>query len=171
MVKIDNIKTIREINDIEGIRNSTSIIKKSFSTVAKEFGFTRENCPTHPSFITIKQLKQLNSKGLTFFGLFPGENQVGFVAVEKADEELYYMEKLAVLPEHRHKGYGKELTGFVIDFIRNNGGKKIGIGIIDEHNVLKNWYKGLGFKEINTQKFAHLPFTVCFMERDTGMLK
>lgn len=75
------------------------------------------------------------------------------------------MEKLAVLPEYRHKNYGAELVRFVFDYIRNRGGQKLSIGIIDEHTVLKYWYKELGFKEIGTQVFNHLPFTVCFMEK------
>ena len=43
--------------------------------------------------------------------------------------------------------------------------KKLSIGLMDEHTVLKNWYKELGFKGIGAQVFHHLPFTVCFMER------
>jgi ribosomal protein S18 acetylase RimI-like enzyme len=100
------------------------------------------------------------------FVLFSGDRQVGFVAIEKADNNLYYMEKLAVLPEYRHKGYGTRLVRFVLDYIKNKGGKKLSTGIIDEHTILKNWYKGMGFKEISTQKFPHLPFTVCFMEKE-----
>ena len=167
----DNKPMTREITDAEELINSVRVIRDSFKTVALEFNLTKKNCPTHPSFVTIRQLKQLRTKGLTFFGLFLSDRQAGFVAVEKADENLYYMEKLAVLPEHRHKGFGTELVGFVLDYVRNNGGNKIAIGIINEHTVLKNWDKGLGFTEINTRVFEHLPFTVCFMERDSSPLE
>jgi diamine N-acetyltransferase len=50
--------------------------------------------------------------------------------------------------------------------MRDNMGRQVSIGIIDDHTVLKNWYLGLEFKETNTKQFAHLPFTVCFMEMD-----
>jgi len=57
------------------------------------------------------------------------------------------------------------LVGYVFDYVRNNGGKTLSITTINENTVLKNWYRGLGFREINTQIFNHLPFTVCFMAK------
>ncbi|MDO9333828.1 MAG: GNAT family N-acetyltransferase [Dehalococcoidales bacterium] len=108
----------------------------------------------------------LKKKGVNFFRGFLGETQVGFVVLEKADEALYYMEKLAVLPGYRHQGYGRKLVEFAVDYVRSHNGKKISIGTIDEHTILKNWYKKLGFREISTRKFNHLPFTVGYMEID-----
>ncbi len=90
---------------------------------------------------------------------------MGFVAVERADASLYYMELLAVLPEYRHSGYGTRLVAFVLDHVRHAGGQKLSIGIINEHKVLKDWYVMLGFAETSTSTFPHLPFAVCFMER------
>ncbi|MFC2070056.1 GNAT family N-acetyltransferase [Chloroflexota bacterium] len=156
-------QAIREITDNE-LSNSAKVIRDSFKTVAIEFSLTKGNCPTHPSLTTVHQLRKLKEKGLLLFGLFLGNIQVGFVAIEKAENDLYYMEKLAVLPDYRHKGYGVELAKFVLGCIKNRGGKKLGIGIMNDHTVLKDWYKGLGFKETSTKRFPHLPFTVCFME-------
>ena len=156
-------KIIREVT-ADALDTSVAIIRQAFGTVADELGLNEKNCPTHPSFVTIGQLNQLREKGLHFFGLFLSDKQVGFVSVEKADSNLYYVEKLAVLPEYRHKGYGGELMKFAIDHVKNHGGKQISIGIIDKQTVLKNWYKDIGFREISTKEFEHLPFTVCFMD-------
>ena len=60
---------------------------------------------------------------------------------------------------------------FAINYIRDNNGQKVSIGIIDEHKTLKAWYKKLSFVEISTLKFPHLPFMVCFMERNFSPLK
>jgi ribosomal protein S18 acetylase RimI-like enzyme len=155
---------INEISGNVGISDSARVIRNSFRTVVKEFNLTRENCPTHPSFITVRQLTELKEKGLNLFGGFIRETQVGFVALEKAEEALYYMEKLAVLPDYRHHGYGQKLVEFAVEYVRNHNGKKISIATIDEHTILKDWYKTLGFKEVSTRKFNHLPFTVCYME-------
>jgi diamine N-acetyltransferase len=163
-------QTINEVSDDNALDKSVIVIQNSFRTVAEEFNLTIENCPTHPSFITIQQLKDLKAKGLRLFGLFEGTNQVGFVAIERVNETLYYMEKLAILPEHRHNGYGTKLVTFVLDYVRNAGGQKLCIGIINEHEVLKDWYGKLGFIEISTSRFPHLPFTVCIMERDFSPL-
>ena len=38
------------------------------------------------------------------------------------------------------------------------------IGIIEENVRLRAWYEGLGFVHTGTRVFAHLPFTVGFME-------
>jgi ribosomal protein S18 acetylase RimI-like enzyme len=91
--------------------------------------------------------------------------QVGFVAIEKADDKVYYLDKLAVLPEYRHKGYGGKLVEFVSNFVKKHNGQKVSLGMINESTVLKKWYQKLGFKETGTQSFEHLPFTVCFMEK------
>jgi diamine N-acetyltransferase len=155
---------ISQIYDSLGIKNSARVIRNSFKTVAREFNLTRANCPTHPSFVTVKKLNELKKKGLIFFGGFSGEVQIGFVALEKADAILYYMEKLAVLPNHRHHGYGRGLVEFAIEHVKKQNAAKISIGTIDEQTVLKEWYKKLGFKEVSTKKFLRLPFTVCYME-------
>jgi len=156
---------IKEINDEQQIRISAALIRESFKTVARDFNLTKENCQTHPSFVTFDQLIKLHRKGLKFFGLFVDLAQFGFVAVERGNETAYYMEKLAVLPQARHKGYGEQLVRFAIDYAAKQGAGKLAIGTIHEHIVLKEWYKNLGFVETGTKKFDHLPFTVCFMEK------
>ena len=114
---------------------------------------------------------ELYKKGLRFFGLFIQDVQIGFVAVERADATLYYMEKLAVLPQARNRGYGTQLIRFVFDYVTRQGAGKLSIGTIHEDTGLKYWYKGLGFVHTGTKKFDHLPFTVCFMEADLALKK
>lgn len=158
------MEEIREIIDKRDLRNSAKVIRDSFKTVALEFGLTKQNCPTHPSFITLDKLWELQKKA-KLFGLFQNNMQIGFVAIEHSSDKLYYMDKLAVLPQHRHKGYGKKLVGFVLDYAKIYKGEKVSLGMIDESAVLKNWYKEIGFEEAGTKEFEHLPFTVCFMEK------
>ena len=155
---------IGEITDSGEVETSVEVIRQSFGTVAHQFGLTKENCPTHPSFVTLEQLKTLHAKGQRFFGLFQDGVQVGFVAAEKITEGEYALEKLAVLPSARHNGYGARLVRFVTDLAARQGARRLSLGMIDRHTVLKDWYKGLGFLETRTQEFSHLPFTVCFME-------
>ncbi|MEK7352972.1 MAG: GNAT family N-acetyltransferase [Chloroflexota bacterium] len=162
--------TIREISDPAEFAGSARVIRNSFKMVAEEFGLTRENAPTHPSFLTVRWLKEKKSDDVKYFGLFLDNRQIGFVVIEKSDEDIYWVEKLAVIPAYRYGGFGAKLVGFAIDYIRGHGGKKVALGMMNEHTVLKNWYKKLGFREISTRKYPHLPFTVCYMERDTAPL-
>ena len=159
---MSDIKEIAYENELE---NSVKVIADSFRTVAIEFNLNKDNCPTHPSLVTLQQLKEMKRKGLKLFGLFEDNVQIGFVAVEKKKGKVYCFEKLSVLPEYRHHSYGGELIAFVSDYVKNAGGKKLSIGIINEHTVLKKWYEANGFQETTVTKFAHLPFTVCFMEK------
>jgi diamine N-acetyltransferase len=158
-----SLEVIKEITNVQGVRHSTRVVKDSFRTVALEFGLTKSNCPTHPSNITFSQLNGLKKKGLKFFGLFLDEVQVGFVAVESNGDGLFYLEKLAVLPEYRHDGYGAALVKYGLNYALINGGTRVSIGIINEHKVLKKWYQGLGFQETGTLNLPHLPFIVGFM--------
>jgi len=156
---------IREISTEDQIVNSVGVIRDAFVTVAREFKLTSENAPTHPFFSTREQLLELHKK-MKFFGLFIDEVQAGFVAVEKADGGTYYLGRLSVVPQFRHRGYGRKLTEFVLNYAKNQGGMKVALGMIDKQTILKEWYKSLGFIETGTKQFEHLPFLVCFMERD-----
>jgi ribosomal protein S18 acetylase RimI-like enzyme len=158
------MEEIREVRNHHGLKSSVEVIRNSFRTVALEFRLNERNCPTHPSLMTLDKLLELEKKA-NLFGLFLADVQVGFVAIERADETLYYMDKLAVLPEYRHKGYGRKLVEFMFDYVKKSHGGNVALGMIDESAVLKNWYKQLGFKETGTKNFEHLPFTVCFMEK------
>jgi ribosomal protein S18 acetylase RimI-like enzyme len=176
---------IKEIKTAAAIQKSAQVVRNSFKTVAEEFSLTRRIAPTHPSFVTSKQLSEIKDRGLVFYGLFVNQLQVsrlkitrpqvarlqvGFVAIEAAADGVFYLEKLAVLPEYRHGGYGRLLVKKVVDYVRENHGTKVSLGMINEHTVLKNWYIGLGFKETGIKNFIHLPFTVCFMDRDLSPL-
>lgn len=157
---------IREITDDSGLKESLEIIRNSFATVASGFGLNEENCPSNPAFISLAKLRELRGKGVRMFGLVCDDRQVGFVAIEKSGDAVYYMEKLAVLPEYRHRGFGKQLMDFVFAYVRRESGKKVSIGIINENTVLKNWYRDYGFVETGTRRFEHLPFLICFMEKN-----
>ena len=156
---------IREITDESELRRSVDVIRESFRTVADEFGLTEGNCPTNPAFITLERLEALRGKSVKFFGLYEEEEQIGFVALEKADAGVYYLEKLAVVPDRRHNGHGKNLVEFVCDHAIAAGGTTVSIGIMDNHTLLKDWYKTLGFTQTGTKRFEHLPFVVSFMEK------
>lgn len=153
---------IREIHPDDFIK-SAEVIRRSFQTVADEFGFTIENNPSNGAFITPDRLMEDHARGVKMFGLYMDQQQVGFVAAEKKDDRLYYLEKLSVVPQYRHHGFGKLLIDHVRDEVRKAGGTEISIGIINENAQLKAWYERYGFRQTGLKQFDHLSFTVCFM--------
>ena len=156
---------IKEIT-LNELDRGAGVIRDSFKTVALELGLDRDNIPNHPSFMTAEQLKEQIERGIKFFGLFLDDKQIGSIAVEKSDDAVFFLQKLAVLPEYRQKGYGRKLTEWVIDYARNNGCKKLALGIWDLQTELKDWYRRLGFQVNSTKDFEHLPLTVCLMDME-----
>ena len=140
------------------------VIHKSFATVARDFGLTRENCPKHTSFIPIEYLQNQMQWGWYMFSLSEGGRIVGYVSVSDEKNGVYELHNLAVLPECRHKGYGRLLIDHANEKVKELGGQKITLGIIEENTVLKKWYTENGFVHYGTRKFDHLPFTVGYME-------
>ena len=145
----------------------TQVISASFKTVAEEFHLTENNAPTNPAFLTIKILKIYMNKGIELFGYYENNTIIGCIAIEQSHDEkdIFFIERLAVIPEKRHKGYGTQLIDYAIKRIKEKNGKKASIGIINDNKRLKKWYVRLGFKEVNLKKFNHLPFKVCFLDK------
>ena len=158
-------KTIRKLTGVS-LEKSVAIIRSAFGKVADELGITVENAPMFPAFITLERLEEMRARGAIFFGLFINGSQVGVVAVEKEADGEYYLKRLAVLPDYWHGGLGRELVNFIIDYVRKLGVKKLYLGMVNEHKVLKEWYLSMDFKEISLKRFEHLPFTVCYMALD-----
>jgi ribosomal protein S18 acetylase RimI-like enzyme len=156
----------KPVNTEQELRNSRNVIQKSFSTVAEDFNLTKENAPTNPAFIEVRHLQKMQEKGTAMLGGFADTVQVGFVAIERKAGHEFWMERLAVLPEYRHKGYGRQIVEYAVNYVAELGGATVLIGIIGSHAVLKSWYRNLGFHELETRQFAHLPFPVCYMKKE-----
>lgn len=128
---------IKEIKTKTALIKGHKVIVNSFKTVADKFGLTIENCPANPAFMEYGQLIGMKEKGINMFGLFLDENQIGFIAIECADNKTYYIERLSVLPEYRKQGYGTQLVDFAFDYVRKVGGERISIALMDNNVLLK----------------------------------
>jgi diamine N-acetyltransferase len=164
---------ILPVTSIEELTICVTLIRDSFASVATDFQLTIENCPSHPSLIEIVKLKEMYEKGVSMFVWREEEISAGFIAIEQSDltKPWWYIEKLSVLPEYRHKGIGEKLMQFAIEEIERRGGTYISIALIDEQTILKEWYANLGFRFVASKKFDHLPFGVCFMEYELLQFK
>ncbi|MCL2014037.1 MAG: GNAT family N-acetyltransferase [Oscillospiraceae bacterium] len=149
---------------VENLPEYADVIRRSFATVAQDFDWTKENAPGYVSFRTDEQLAKKEKDGYLPFGLFICEKIIGFVSLTDMGNGSYELNKLAVLPEHRHYGYGKRLIDFCKEKVKNLGGSKITLDLIEENSVLKNWYAANGFVHTGTKKFEYLPFTTGYME-------
>jgi N-acetylglutamate synthase-like GNAT family acetyltransferase len=156
---------IRQANETD---NSIllDILRTSFAGAAERFNLTPENCPKNLAFCTKERIKSDLDRGLRYYILEKDGQPCGCVAIEKASPDVCYLERLAVVPQHRRKGYGKALVNHIFDQAGKNGAQKVEIGIISEDTKLKNWYMKFGFIQKATKKFDHLPFIVAFMSAE-----
>jgi len=141
----------------------TGLIRGSYRDVAQRFNLTPENCPKHPSNCSSGWIRKDFARGVSYYILEYDDTPAGCAALEKPTTDLGYLERLAVLPDHRRKGFGKMLVDYVFDRARDSGVKQISIGIIAEQTDLLLWYQKIGFLECDTKEFEHLPFFVTFM--------
>ena len=140
------------------------VIHQSFRTVAEQFGLTQENCPKHTSFNQLSFLEAQMNWGWHMFALYAGKKIIGYMSLSKEGDDVFELHNLAVLPEYRHKGFGKLLLNHAKNVVNSFGRNIIKIGIIEENTVLKNWYIANGFVHTGTKKFEHLPFTSGYLE-------
>lgn len=158
---------IREMK-MEEIPQCVEIIRKSFKTVADNHGITEENAPRFTAFAT-------NEEKLLWH--FEGEHRPMFVFEDDGVLCGYYsllfqengeceLNNLAVLPEYRHKGIGKELLKHASDEARKAGCKVLNFGIVEENQVLRKWYEANGAMHLGTHKFDFFPFTCGYMKID-----
>ena len=141
------------------------LISRSFKNIAEEFSLTAENCPTHPSHCTPDWVERDLARGVRFFILEDQGSPCGCVGLEAAGTEYCYLERLAVLPEHRRKGFGEALVQHVIDEAASLGLQRVEIAIIAEQTDLRIWYEKRRFQVTGEKVFEHLPFKVAFMRR------
>lgn len=141
------------------------IIRQSFEDVALRFGLTAENCPKHPSNCTPQWIDLALTRGVEYFLLEQGGIPCGCVALEHARPQIRYLERLAVLPDCRRRGFGRALVDFAVSRARASGADRVEIGIISGQRELKEWYSRIGFRETRRAAFPHLPFEVAFMAK------
>jgi ribosomal protein S18 acetylase RimI-like enzyme len=152
-------------NDVDVL---VETIRGAFRDVAERFGLTEENCPRHPSHCRADWVGKDMDRGVTYFVLESDGRVAGNVALEWVRPGLCNLERLAVLPQYRGRGFGRALVAHVLSEAGKLGCNTVRIGVIADQAELKEWYRGFGFVETETRDFAHLPFRVSFMIRTAG---
>ena len=143
----------------------TDIIQKSFITVAKEFGFTKENAPTFSAFINKNKIDSEFEKGLKMYVYKIGNIPVGTIGYI-FENNKYNIERLSVLPEYRHKNIGKKLMKFIENLIKSKKAKIIRLGMVFENKKLLEWYLEQGYKLIEIKEHKGLIFKIGIMEKE-----
>jgi len=147
----------------EDLATIARLVSESNRDVAVRFGLTFENCPKHPSFCTASWVQADLARGETYFILEDEGAPIGCVAYESPSAGLAYLNRLSVLPDHRHRGAGTRLVKHFVEHARRCSIGVVSIGVIGEHTALQRWYRKLGFEDGEIRRFPHLPFSVQYM--------
>ena len=156
------MENIMEIKDSKII---TGILNKAFITVALQYNYTKENAPKFPAFIEPNIIENGLNNGLKMYGYYLDDQIIGCVGYSFYKDNMYFIERLATLPEYRHKGIGKILMEYVENIIKKNNGKIIEIHVVDENKRLIEWYKKFNYKEIRVDEIKTFPFNSYVMNK------
>jgi len=162
------LENIFELNDSKII---SFILNRAFLTFAQEYNFTKENAPNHLAFIKSNDIKIWLSNGFKMYGYKIEEEIIGCIGYSYIKEHEYLIERLAVLPENRNKGIGKELVNYIENVIVKLNGKISELHVTDKNIQLINWYKKQGYKEIRIEDvkipgIENVPFKACVMRKE-----
>ncbi len=157
---------IREIEKSD-ISECVKLIRKSFLTVADEFGVTVENAPRFTAFATTQERLEwhFNTEHRPMFAYFEDGNVVGYYSLALLENNVCELNNLCVDPEYRHKGIGEKLLNNAFETAREKNCVKMIIGIVEENKVIRAWYESFGFVHVGTKKFDFFPFTSGYMEK------
>ena len=156
---------IREVKR-EELSACADLIRKSFQTVADEFGFTQENAPRFTAFATTEDRRVWQMDGEHRLMYLAEEDGVpcGYYSLQLQDKGECELSNLSVLPEYRHRGIGTELLRHAAATAKEQGCTVINLGIVEENRVLREWYERNGAVHTGTEKFDFFPFTCGYMK-------
>lgn len=149
----------------EEIPQCVEVIRESFLTVAREFGFTRENAPRFTAFAVDEERLgwQLEEGRPMFVYRESGEGIIGYVSLHVTGDGVCELNNLCVLPQHRHRYVGTMLYEHAVRTARALGCGEMKIGIVEENVRLRSWYEKLGARHVGTEKFDFFPFTCGYL--------
>lgn len=90
--------------------------------------------------------------GHMFFVSLKDDTFIGVLRLMRRDDH-YQIKDIAVLPEYKHKGYGKELIEFAKTKAKELGANKISLGFFDDNLPLRKWYEKQSFSSVTTFSF------------------
>ena len=151
----------------EDIPACVDIIRRSFLTVAEEYGITEENAPRFTAFAVTEDrlFRQLDTEHRPMFIYERDGVPCGYYSLSMLGNGECELNNLAVLPQYRHRGIGKRLLAHAYGTARQQGCHTVHIGIVEENKPLRKWYEDSGAVHTGTKRFDFFPFTCGYMTK------
>lgn len=158
------MREIRKVTE-KDIPECVEVIRRSFQTVADEFGFTAEKDPKFTSFATTEERlrRQMFSERRPMYACFADGKIAGYYSLHIKDGEVE-LSNLCALPEYRHNRIGEELMLHSFDRARELGFSEMMIGVVEANERVRRWYEGYGFAR-SGECGEYLTFRCIYMKR------
>jgi ribosomal protein S18 acetylase RimI-like enzyme len=91
-------------------------------------------------------------------------------SVDAADARMGHIKRLAVLPEYRGKGFGRELLVQAEDRLRSLGATVIELSVAAPLEPIQEFYKRAGYTPFEKRRVPTLPFEIMFMRKQVTPL-
>ena len=159
------IRLMRE----EEIPACVELIRRSFGTVAEEFGFTEANAPRFTAFATTEERLTWHLHGekrpMYVYESEKGEI-IGYYSLQLQENNVCELSNLCVAPECRHGKVGEELLLHSYEAAKEAGCVTMHIGIVEENVQLRQWYEKYGVVHVGKKKHDFFPFTCGYMVKE-----
>ena len=142
------------------------LIQESFETLYRRVGLTPANFSRHAAHMGPEWVLEQMDTGNRFFILEDSGLACGCVALRPAQAGTVELWRLAVLPAHRRKGYGRMLVAHVMAEARRMGARRVTLGLWATDPELLRWYERRGFAITETKTCPDLPLAVTHMAMD-----
>ena len=153
----------------EEIQVCVDLIRRSFQTVADEFGFTMKNAPRFTAFATtMDRLAWQYEQNRPMYVYEADGKIIGYFSLQMQEDNECELNNLCVAPESRHEKIGEKLFQYAVEVAKENGYSVMNIGIVEENQKLRKWYEKLGAKHVGIKKFDFFPFTCGYLKKNLG---
>ncbi len=158
------MREIRKITE-KDIPECVRVIKRSFLTVAEEFGLTAEKDTKFTAFATTEQRLEYHMfvEKRPMYACFVDGKIAGYYSL-RIDGSEVELSNLCTLPEYRHNKIGESLLCHSFDKARELGFTEMVIGVVDANERVKRWYENYGFVK-SGECDDYLTFHCVFMKK------
>ena len=152
--------------EITDIAECVNVIRESFLTIADDFGFTKENAPRFTACATTEErlIWQMENEHRPMYAYYDDGKIVGYYSLAILGERKCELNNLCVIPSYRHRRIGEQLLNHAFDTASALSCTKMHISIVEENEVVKQWYQSMGFVHTGIEKLDFFPFTCGYME-------
>jgi GNAT superfamily N-acetyltransferase len=147
-----------------------AIVVQSFRKQAELLGISQLEHPNYVAFETEANVRRRIEAGVHVALASSGDQFIGTVSCAYSRDEPAEILRLAVLPSHRGKHYGRELMTYAEDRLAVAGAAAVEISIVARFRRLQAYYEELGYSATRFKSVRSLPFELLYMQKAIGHL-